>query len=186
MPEVAPPISVLMSVYNGERYLAAAMDSILAQTFRDFELIVIDDGSKDSSPAILQKYAKQDSRVKLTLRENKGLTVTLNEAQDFPKEVLSVYQARRDALCDGLDRMGWDMARPKGTMFAWAPIPEPYLEMGSIEFCSMVVKEAQVATSPGVGFGPDGDTFCRFALIENDQRIHQGMRNLKKALTKLG
>ena len=84
-------------------------------------------------------------------------TVTMNEAQDFPKEVLSIYQTRRDALCDGLDRMGWEMARPKGTMFAWAPIPEPYREMGSIEFCSMLVQEAQVATSPGVGFGPDGD-----------------------------
>jgi alanine-synthesizing transaminase len=82
--------------------------------------------------------------------------------------------------------MGWEMPRPKGTMFAWAPIPEPYREMGSIEFCSMLVKEAQVATSPGVGFGPDGDAFCRFALIENEQRITQGMRNLKKALTKLG
>jgi glycosyltransferase involved in cell wall biosynthesis len=76
----APTISVLMSVYNGERYLAAAMDSILSQTFRDFELIVIDDGSKDSSPAILQDYAKRDARVKLTLRDNKGLTATLNEA----------------------------------------------------------------------------------------------------------
>ena len=113
-------------------------------------------------------------------------TVTLNEAAAFPREVGAIYQTRRDALCDGLDRMGWDMRRPKGTMFAWAPIPEPYREMGSIEFCSMLVREAQVATSPGVGFGPDGDAFCRFALIENEQRITQGMRNLKKALTKLG
>jgi glycosyltransferase involved in cell wall biosynthesis len=75
-----PTISVLMSVYNGERYLAAAMDSILAQTFRDFELIVIDDGSKDASPAILREYAKRDPRVKLTVRENKGLTVKMDEA----------------------------------------------------------------------------------------------------------
>ncbi len=84
-------------------------------------------------------------------------TVTLNEAQDFPEEVGAIYQARRDALCDGLDRIGWDMRRPQGTMFAWAPIPEPYREMGSIEFASMLVREAHVATSPGVGFGPDGD-----------------------------
>jgi alanine-synthesizing transaminase len=82
--------------------------------------------------------------------------------------------------------MGWAMPRPKGSMFAWAPIPEPYREMGSIEFASMLVREAQVATSPGVGFGPGGDGFVRFALIENEQRISQGMRNLKKALTKLG
>jgi alanine-synthesizing transaminase len=71
-------------------------------------------------------------------------------------------------------------------MFAWAPIPEPYAELGSIEFASMLVREAQVATSPGVGFGPGGEGFVRFALIENEQRISQGMRNLKKALTKLG
>jgi glycosyltransferase involved in cell wall biosynthesis len=90
-----PVISVLMSVYNGERYLAPAMDSILAQTFRDFELIVIDDGSKDSSPAILQDYAKRDPRVKLTIRGNKGLTVTLNEA--FAQST-GKYLARMD--CD--------------------------------------------------------------------------------------
>ncbi|MGV3759197.1 MAG: aminotransferase class I/II-fold pyridoxal phosphate-dependent enzyme [Actinomycetota bacterium] len=113
-------------------------------------------------------------------------TVTLNEAVDFPREVLGVYQRRRDALCEGLERMGWDMPRPKGTMFAWAPIPEPYQELGSIEFASMLVRDAQVATSPGVGFGPGGEGFVRFALIENEQRISQGMRNLKRALTKLG
>jgi len=113
-------------------------------------------------------------------------TVTMNDAVDYPREVGEIYQTRRDALCDGLDRIGWEMRRPKGTMFAWAPIPEPYREMGSIEFASMLVREAQVATSPGVGFGPEGDGHVRFALIENEQRITQGMRNLKKALPKLG
>jgi alanine-synthesizing transaminase len=113
-------------------------------------------------------------------------TVTLNEAQDFPTEVLDVYQRRRDTLCDGLERMRWHMPRPKGTMFAWAPIPEPYAEMGSVEFASMLVREAQVAVSPGVGFGPGGDGFVRFALIENEQRIGQAIRNLRKALPKLG
>lgn len=76
----APTVSVLMSVYNGQRYLAQAMDSILGQTFSDFELITIDDGSKDSSPGILRGYASRDPRVKVTVRENKGLTKTLNEA----------------------------------------------------------------------------------------------------------
>ena len=112
-------------------------------------------------------------------------TVTLNEATEYPKEVNAIYQTRRDALCDGLDRMGWEMRRPKGTMFAWAPIPEPYREMGSIEFCSMLVREAQVATSPGVGFGPGGEGHVRFALIENDQRIQQAIRGMKKALPEL-
>jgi alanine-synthesizing transaminase len=113
-------------------------------------------------------------------------TVTLNEDPDHPKEVLPIYQARRDALCDGLDRIGWEMTPPQGTMFAWAPIPEPYRAMGSVEFASFLVQEAQVATSPGVGFGPGGDGHVRFALIENEQRIHQAVRNLRRALTKLG
>jgi alanine-synthesizing transaminase len=113
-------------------------------------------------------------------------TVTLNEDPDHPREVQPIYQARRDALCDGLNRIGWDMTAPRGTMFAWAPIPEPYRDMGSIEFASFLVREAQVATSPGVGFGPGGDGHVRFALIENEQRIHQAIRNLRRGLTKLG
>ncbi len=113
-------------------------------------------------------------------------TVTLNEDPDHPREVQPIYQARRDALCEGLNRIGWEIEPPKGTMFAWAPIPEPYRDMKSVEFASFLVKEAQVATSPGVGFGPGGDGHVRFALIENEQRIGQGIRNLKKALTKLG
>jgi alanine-synthesizing transaminase len=113
-------------------------------------------------------------------------TVTLNEASDHPREVQPIYQARRDALVDGLNRIGWEMTPPRGTMFAWAPIPEPYREMGSVEFSSFLVREANVATSPGVGFGPGGDGHVRFALIENEQRINQATRNLRKALTKLG
>jgi alanine-synthesizing transaminase len=113
-------------------------------------------------------------------------TVTMNEAVDFPREVQAVYQGRRDVLIDGLHRMGWEVPRPRGTMFAWAPIPEPYREMGSVEFASMLVREAQVALSPGVGFGPGGEGYVRFALIENEQRTQQALRNLKRTLTKLG
>lgn len=113
-------------------------------------------------------------------------TVTLNEDPDHPREVQPIYQARRDALCEGLNRIGWEIEPPMGTMFAWAPIPEPYREMGSVEFASFLVQEAQVATSPGVGFGPGGNGHVRFALIENEQRIGQAIRGLKKALTKLG
>ena len=112
-------------------------------------------------------------------------TVTLNEAQEYPKQVREIYQSRRDALCDGLDRIGWEFERPRGTMFAWAPIPEPYRELGSIEFAKLVVQECSVALSPGVGFGPGGDGYVRFALIENEQRIGQAVRNLRKGLTKL-
>ena len=113
-------------------------------------------------------------------------TVTLNEDPEHPREVQPIYQARRDALCDGLNRIGWEIEPPRGTMFAWAPIPEPYRDLGSVEFASFLVREAEVATSPGVGFGPGGDGHVRFALIENEQRIHQAIRNMKRALTKLG
>jgi alanine-synthesizing transaminase len=113
-------------------------------------------------------------------------TVTLNEALDYPSEVNEVYQHRRDALCDGLARIGWEFEPPMGTMFAWAPIPEPYRELGSVEFASTLVRDAHVAVSPGVGFGPGGEGHVRFALIENEQRISQAVRNLKRALPKLG
>jgi len=113
-------------------------------------------------------------------------TVTINEAPDFPQEVNEIYQIRRDTLCDGLNRIGWPIDAPRGTMFAWAPIPEPYREMGSIDFAKMLVTDASVAVSPGVGFGPDGDGHVRFALIENEQRTRQAIVNLKRALTKLG
>jgi alanine-synthesizing transaminase len=112
--------------------------------------------------------------------------VAMNEAPDYPKQINKIYKSRRDTLCDGLNRIGWQLVPPKGTMFVWAPIPEPYREMGSLEFAKHLVKEADVATSPGVGFGPGGDGHVRFALIENEQRISQAVRNLRGALTKLG
>ena len=112
--------------------------------------------------------------------------VAMNEAPDYPSEVNAVYLGRRDALCDGLARVGWSIPKPKGTMFVWAPLPEPYEEMGSLEFAKMLVQEAKVAVSPGVGFGPGGEGFVRFALVENEQRIGQAIRGIRKALTKLG
>ena len=113
-------------------------------------------------------------------------TVAMNEASDYPKFVNEIYQSRRDALCDGLKRIGWHIDKPMGTMFVWAPIPEAYRDMGSLEFSKFLVREAKVATSPGVGFGPGGDGHVRFALIENEQRTNQAIRNLRKVLTKLG
>ncbi len=113
-------------------------------------------------------------------------TVAFREASDYPKEICSIYESRCDALIDGLSKMGWEVPKPGGTMFVWAPIPEAYSEMDSVEFCSMLVKECDVALSPGVGFGPGGEGYARFALIENEQRIAQAMRNLRRGLTKLG
>jgi alanine-synthesizing transaminase len=112
--------------------------------------------------------------------------VAMNEAPDYPAHLNAIYKSRRDTLCEGLNRIGWNLVPPKGTMFVWAPIPEPYREMGSLEFAKHLINEADVATSPGVGFGPGGDGHVRFALIENEQRIGQAVRNLRNALTKLG
>jgi alanine-synthesizing transaminase len=112
-------------------------------------------------------------------------TVTMNEASDYPKEVCAIYENRRNTLIDGLDRIGWHIPKPKGSMFIWAPIPEPYQEMDSVEFASMLVRDCDVALSPGLGFGPGGEGFVRFALIENEKRTAQALRNLKRGLTKL-
>jgi alanine-synthesizing transaminase len=112
-------------------------------------------------------------------------TVAMNEAQEYPKQVNEIYEVRRNALIEGLNRIGWEVEPPKGTMFVWAPIPEPYKEMGSLEFATLLVKEAHVATSPGFGFGPGGEGYVRFALLENEQRTAQAIRNLRRTLTKL-
>ncbi|HWD97121.1 MAG TPA: aminotransferase class I/II-fold pyridoxal phosphate-dependent enzyme [Acidimicrobiales bacterium] len=112
--------------------------------------------------------------------------VAMNEATDYPDQLRAIYQSRRDTLIDGLHRVGWDVVAPRGSMFVWAPIPEPYSEMTSLEFSKFLIKEADVATSPGVGFGEGGDGHVRFALIENELRTGQAIRNLRRALTKLG
>jgi alanine-synthesizing transaminase len=111
--------------------------------------------------------------------------VAMNEAPDYPLEINAIYRSRRDALIDGLSRVGWEIEKPKGTMFVWAAIPEPYQELGSLEFAKMLVREAKVAVSPGVGFGPGGEGFVRFALVENEQRIGQAVRGIRRALEKL-
>ena len=111
--------------------------------------------------------------------------VAMNEAPNYPEEICAIYQDRRNALCDGLNRIGWDITPPRGSMFVWAPIPEPYRHLGALDFSKLLVQEADVATSPGVGFGPGGDGHVRFALIENEQRIAQALRNIRKALPEL-
>jgi alanine-synthesizing transaminase len=112
--------------------------------------------------------------------------VAMNEATDYPEHLRVIYQSRRDTLIEGLNRIGWDVRAPRGSMFIWAPMPEPYREMGSLEFSRFLIESADVATSPGVGFGEGGDGHVRFALIENELRTSQAIRNLRKALTKLG
>jgi alanine-synthesizing transaminase len=92
---------------------------------------------------------------------------------------VGVYRRRRDVLVDGLNRQGWAVAKPQGTMFVWAPIPEDFRAMGSLEFAKLCVQEAKVAVSPGIGFGEYGEGYVRFALVENEQRIRQALRGLK-------
>jgi len=106
-------------------------------------------------------------------------TVALREARDQPAEAAAVYEGRRNALCDGLARVGWEVERPRATMFVWAPIPtgEP-----SQEFVLRLLREAHVAVSPGSGFGADGEGFVRFALVENEQRIAQAVRGIRRAI----
>ncbi len=108
--------------------------------------------------------------------------VAMNEASDYPDELRAIYQSRRDTLIDGLNRIGWPVAAPRGSMFVWAPIPEAYREMGSLGFARHLIEEADVATSPGVGFGEGGDGHVRFALIENELRTHQALRSLKRVI----
>jgi alanine-synthesizing transaminase len=103
----------------------------------------------------------------------------LEGPQDVVKEIRDMYQSRRDVLCDGLNNIGWQVERPKATMFVWAPIPEPYQEMGSLEFSKKLLQEAKVAVSPGVGFGSQGDDHVRFGLIENEHRTRQAVRGIR-------
>ena len=111
--------------------------------------------------------------------------IAMNEASSYPKEVNEIYLARRNTLVRGLNSMGWEVEAPKGTMFVWAPIPEPYRDQGSIEFCSNLVRTARVALSPGIGFGPGGEGHVRFALVENEHRIRQAVAGLRRALPEL-
>ncbi|MDQ3952431.1 MAG: aminotransferase class I/II-fold pyridoxal phosphate-dependent enzyme [Actinomycetota bacterium] len=110
--------------------------------------------------------------------------IALNECGEIPKQIREIYRARRDALCDGLDRIGWEITRPPATMFAWAKIPPAFAPMGSLEFAKYLVREAKVAVSPGIGFGASADDYVRFALVENEQRIRQAVRGLRRALEK--
>ena len=91
------------------------------------------------------------------------------------------YQARRDVLCDGLERAGWKIDRPKATMFVWARIPEPYRRMGSMKFARKLMDKALVSVAPGAGFGKEGEGYLRLALVENEKRLRQAVRQIRRA-----
>ncbi len=105
--------------------------------------------------------------------------IALNEGDEEVKKIRDIYKERRDILCDGLNKIGWEVEKPKATMFVWAKIPEKF-KMGSVEFSKLLLNECDVAVSPGVGFGQYGDSYVRFSLIENRQRINQAVKGIKK------
>ena len=108
--------------------------------------------------------------------------IALREAADYPDEVCEIYLGRRDALISGLARAGWEVEPPRGTMFVWAPIPEQLAGLSSLECAIKLARDAEVAVSPGIGFGDGGDGHVRFALVENEQRIGQATRSIRKLL----
>lgn len=108
--------------------------------------------------------------------------IALNGPNDCVKQIRSTYKERRDALVNGLNRIGWNVKNPKGTMFVWGKIPDKYIQMGSVEFAKLLIKKAEVAVSPGLGFGEYGDEYVRFALIENPMRINQAVRGIRKIM----
>jgi alanine-synthesizing transaminase len=107
--------------------------------------------------------------------------LALNGSQDCVKDTVERYKGRRDTLIDGLNRVGWEIEKPKATMFVWGRIPEEYRKEGSLEFSKFLLKEAKVAVSPGIGFGEYGDEYVRFALVENSHRTRQAVRGIRKA-----
>jgi len=106
----------------------------------------------------------------------------LNGPEDCVTEMRETYGRRRDVLVESFSRAGWDVPPPRASMFAWSPIPEPFREMGSVEFAKLLVEKAEVAVSPGTGFGERGEGFVRIALVENEQRIRQAARNIRRFL----
>ncbi len=108
----------------------------------------------------------------------------LEGPQDCVREIAETYRRRRDVLCDGLNSIGWHVERPKASMFVWAPIPEQFREMGSLEFTKLLLEEAKVAVAPGIGFGSYGDDHVRFGLIENEHRTRQAIRGIKDMFRK--
>ena len=107
----------------------------------------------------------------------------INDCDNEVASICSMYESRRNELCDGLNRIGWDVEKPLATMFVWARIPDKYLKLGSLEFSKLLIEHAQVAVSPGAGFGEDGDEYVRFSLIENEHRTRQAIRGIKNFLS---
>jgi len=112
--------------------------------------------------------------------------IALRDGDPYVEKTRLIYQSRRDVLVEGLCRIGWKVEKPKATMFVWAPIPEPFRKMGSLQFSKLLLQEAKVAVSPGIGFGEYGEGHVRFALVENEHRIKQAIRGIRRLFWKWG
>jgi alanine-synthesizing transaminase len=112
--------------------------------------------------------------------------IALRECEEETKKIRAIYQSRRDVLIEGLARADWVVEPPRASMFVWAPIPEPFLAAGSVEFSRLLLEKALTAVSPGLGFGPLGEGFVRFALVENEHRTRQACRGIKQFLKSAG
>jgi len=108
--------------------------------------------------------------------------IALRDCEEETKKICAVYRQRRDVLVEGLNRAGWPVTAPRGSMFLWAQVPERFRDMGSLEFSKLLLEKSLVAVSPGIGFGPMGEGHVRFAFIENEHRTRQAMRSIKQFL----
>jgi len=135
-------------------------------------------GNKDLIHALSRIKSYQDYGIFQPIQI--AATVALNGPQDCVTEIREMYYSRMNTLCEGLNRSGWLVERPKATMFVWAEIPDKYKSMGSLEFSKLLLEKSKVAVSPGIGFGEGGDHFVRFSLVENEHRIRQATRGIRE------
>ena len=117
---------------------------------------------------------------------NAAACAALNGPQDIVEANRVLYQKRRDVMVEAFGRAGWEIPSPRASMFAWAPLPPALKEMGSLEFSKRLLTEAEVAVAPGVGYGEDGEGFVRIAMVENEQRLRQAARNIRRFLASMG
>ena len=137
-------------------------------------------GNRDIIHALARMKSYQDYGIFQPIQI--AAIIALNEPGTCVDDIRETYRNRRDVLCDGLNRIGWEVEVPKATMFIWAEIPDKFKSMGSLEFSKLLIEKAKVAVSPGIGFGDEGDNFVRFSLVENEHRIRQAVRGIREIM----
>ena len=161
--------------------LAPRVRSEVIESLRDLAALGLELGG-EYAPAARLIEAALGTNKQAQLEGRDAAIIALRECGDDTRKICEVYRKRRDALVTGLKRAGWTVEPPRGSMFLWAPVPEPYRAAGSLEFAKLLMEKALVAVSPGIGFGPMGEGHVRFALVENEQRIRQATKSIKQFL----